>query len=122
VRDVVVEEFLRAGTHLTIEQLLERARARGLETGYSTVYRTLRLLVDNGLATTRDFGGSQTLFEPTDRRHHDHIVCVGCGQVREFEDPEIEALQERAAGRLGFRITSHRLELYGLCASCAAKG
>lgn len=120
VRDVVLEEFFRAGTHVSIEQLLERVRARVPATGYSTVYRTLRLLVDCGYATARDFGGAQTLFEPADTRHHDHVVCLKCGAVREFEERQIEELQERVARRLGFRITSHRLELFGLCSSCAA--
>lgn len=121
IRDVVVEEFLRAGTHVSIEQLLERVRSRVPATGYSTVYRTLRLLVDNGYATARDFGGAHTLFEPADANHHDHVVCLSCGQVREFEDAEIEELQEKAARRLGFQITSHRLELFGTCSSCARK-
>lgn len=121
VRDVIVEEFLRVGTHVSIEQLLERVRARVPATGYSTVYRTLRLLEEQGFATARDFGGPHTLFEPADVHHHDHLVCVRCGSVREFEDPEIEKLQERAARKAGFRITSHRLELYGVCAACAAK-
>jgi Fur family ferric uptake transcriptional regulator len=121
VRDVVVEEFLRAGTHVTIEQLLDRVRARVPATGYSTVYRTLRLLEEQGFATARDFGGAHTLFEPADVHHHDHLVCVRCGAVREFEDPSIEKLQERAARRVGFRITSHRLELYGVCAACASQ-
>lgn len=120
VRDVVLEEFFRAGTHVSIEQLLERVRARVPATGYSTVYRTLRLLVDSGYATARDFGGAHTLFEPADTRHHDHVVCLKCGAVREFEERQIEELQERVARRLGFRITSHRLELFGLCSSCAA--
>lgn len=120
VRDVVLEEFFRAGTHVSIEQLLERVRSRVPATGYSTVYRTLRLLVDTGYATARDFGGAHTLFEPADRRHHDHVVCLTCGAVREFEERQIEELQERVALRLGFRITSHRLELFGLCSSCAA--
>lgn len=121
VRDVVVEEFLRAGTHVSIEELLERVRARVPATGYSTVYRTLRLLADQGLATQRDFGGAHTLFEPADTHHHDHLVCLSCGKVQEFEDVEIEKLQEKAARRLGFEIASHRLELYGRCSSCAAK-
>lgn len=120
VRDVVLEEFFRAGTHLSIEQFLERVRARVPATGYSTVYRTLRLLVDSGYATDRDFGGAHTLFEPADSRHHDHVVCLECGAVQEFEESAIERLQERVARRLGFRITSHRLELYGLCSSCTA--
>ncbi len=122
VRDVVVEEFLRAGTHVSIEQLLERVRIRVPATGYSTVYRTLRLLVESGDAAARDFGGAQTLFEPADKGHHDHIVCLKCGEVREFEESTIEKLQEKVARRLGFRITSHRLELYGLCSECAAAG
>lgn len=121
VRDVVIEEFLRAGTHVSIEQLLERVRARVPGTGYSTVYRTLRLLADQGLATERDFGGAHTLFEPADTHHHDHLVCLSCGKVQEFEDVEIEKLQEKVARRLGFEIASHRLELYGRCSSCAAK-
>lgn len=121
VRDVVVEEFLRAGTHITIEALLARVRARAPKAGYSTVYRTLRLLVESGQAVARDFGGAQTLFEPADTRHHDHVVCRRCGTVREFEDDGIEQLQEKVARRLGFRITSHRLELYGVCEACAEK-
>jgi Fur family ferric uptake transcriptional regulator len=122
VRDVVLEEFFRAGSHVSIEQLLERVRARVPGTGYSTVYRTLRLLVDSGYATARDFGGAHTLFEPADTHHHDHIVCLECGAVREFEEKAIEELQAQVARRLGFTITSHRLELYGLCSSCGAKG
>jgi Fur family ferric uptake transcriptional regulator len=120
-RDVVVEAFLEAGTHVSIEQLLERARAREPAISYSTVYRTLRLLVDQGLAAERDFGGAQALFEPTGTRHHDHLVCLSCGKVQEFEHAGIEKLQEKAARRLGFEITSHRLELYGRCSSCAAR-
>jgi Fur family ferric uptake transcriptional regulator len=121
VREAVVEEFLRAGTHLSIEQLLERVRARAPGIGYSTVYRTLRLLAENGYAAARDFGGAQALYEPADTRHHDHVVCVVCGRVAEFEDRAIEELQEQVARRLGFQITSHRLELYGRCSACAAR-
>lgn len=84
-------------------------RARVPATGHSTVYRTLRLLVDSGCATARDFGGAHTLFEPADTRHHDHAVCLKCGTVREFEERQIEEFQERVARRLGFRITSRRL-------------
>src|SRR5512133_4381415 len=99
VRDVVVEEFLRAGTHVSIEQLLERVRARVPAPGCSPVYRTLRLLEAQGFATARDFGGAHTLFEPADVHHHDHLVCRSCGTVQEFEDVEIEKLQAKAARR-----------------------
>jgi len=121
VRDLVVEEFLLAGTHISIEDLLARVRRRASGVGYSTVYRTLKLLVESGEAVARDFGGAQSLFEPADTRHHDHAVCVRCGAIREFEESGIEALQEKVARRLGFQVTSHRLELYGVCAECAGK-
>jgi Fur family ferric uptake transcriptional regulator len=121
VRDLVVEEFLQAGTHITIEDLLARVRRRAAGVGYSTVYRTLKLLVESGEAVARDFGGAQSLFEPADTRHHDHAVCVRCGAIREFEESAIETLQEKVARRLGFEVTSHRLELYGVCADCAGK-
>jgi len=120
VRDVVLEEFFGAGSHVSIEELLARVRRRAPTAGYSTVYRTLRLLVESGQAVARDFGGAQTLFEPADTRHHDHVVCLRCGVIREFEEAAIEDLQEKVARRLGFQVTSHRLELYGLCAACAA--
>lgn len=119
VRDAVVEEFFRAGRHLSVDDLLERVRARVPETGYSTVYRTLKLLVEHGFASERDFGGAHTLFEPADTPHHDHAICTTCGEVTEFEDDELEALQVRVARRLGFEAASHRLELYGRCARCA---
>jgi Fur family ferric uptake transcriptional regulator len=120
VRDEVVSEFFRAGRHVSIDELLARVRGRFPDTGYATVYRTLRLLVDTGFASARDFGGARTLFEPADIPHHDHLVCTACGEVREFEDPAIEALQEKVAQRAGFEIASHRLELYGRCAACSA--
>jgi Fur family ferric uptake transcriptional regulator len=120
VRDAVVAEFFRAGQHVSIDELLARVRSRFPDTGYATVYRTLRLLVDTGFASARDFGGAHTLFEPADIRHHDHLVCTACGAVREFEDPAIEKLQEEVAKRAGFETASHRLELYGRCAACAS--
>lgn len=121
MRDVVVEEFFSGEHHQSVEGLLARVRARAPETGYSTVYRTLKLLVEHGFAAERDFGGSHTLFEPADTPHHDHAICQECGRVTEFEDDALEAVQARAASRLGFEVTAHRLELYGRCSRCAAR-
>jgi len=120
VRDAVLEEFFKAGHHLSVDGLLARVRARIPDTGYTTVYRTLRLLVQQGLALERDFGGTHTLFEPADTPHHDHAICSQCGEVMEFEDSDLEALQSRVARRLGFEVVSHRLEIYGRCRRCAA--
>lgn len=119
VRNAVIEAFFAGEGHATLDELLARARERLPGVGPSTVYRTMKLLVEHGLATARDFGDRHARFEPASG-HHDHVVCTRCGAVREFEDEEIEHLQRVVARRLGFEIESHRLELYGRCAACRA--
>lgn len=120
VRNAVVEAFFACEGHVTVDELLARAREILPGVGHSTVYRTMKLLVEHGEAAARDFGGGHARFEPASARHHDHVVCTLCGAVREFEDEEIEHLQRLVARRLGFEIDSHRLELYGRCAACRA--
>jgi Fur family ferric uptake transcriptional regulator len=114
-RDAIVEQFLRSRDHVSIDELLAKVRKRNRRIGYATVYRTLKLLVDSGLANKRQFGDGQTRYEVAGE-HHDHLICTECGKILEFEDEEIERLQERIAARLGFSVTGHRHELYGLCA------
>ncbi len=114
-REVIVEQFLRSEEHISTDDLLERSRQLNPKIGYATVYRTLKLLVEAGLAHQRDFGEGQSRFEVVSE-HHDHLICTKCGLVLEFEDEAIEALQDEVAKRLGgFKIVQHRLELYGLC-------
>lgn len=114
-RELIVDQFLRSQDHISVDELLARVRKRNRKVGYATVYRTLKLLVDSGLAIQRQFGDGQARYE-VEGAHHDHLICTKCGLILEFEDPEIEALQERIAQRLGgFRVTRHRHELYGLC-------
>lgn len=114
-REVIVEQFLRTQDHISIDELLARVRKRHPRVGYATVYRTLKLLVDGGLAVERQFGDGQARFEVVGE-HHDHLICTSCGLILEFEDQEIEALQEKIAARLGgFSVLRHRHELYGLC-------
>ena len=116
----MLEAFFSAGEHVAIDELTRRTRDIAPRAAYSTVYRTLRLLVDQGYAAARDFGGSRTLYEPAGGDHHDHLICSVCGDVQEFEDDAIERLQARVAARHGFEMRSHRLELYGRCARCIA--
>jgi Fur family ferric uptake transcriptional regulator len=114
-REIIVDSFLRCKDHVSIEELRARVRRRHKKIGHATVYRTLKLLVASGLAMERHFGDGQTRFEVAGD-HHDHLICNKCGLILEFEDAEIEKLQERVAQRMGgFTVTSHRHELFGLC-------
>lgn len=118
-RTLILEIFYRAGGHLSAEELLELVRAEDPKVSQATVYRTLRLLTECGLAEPRNFGGDgQTRYEIATDDHHDHLICTQCGTIVEFEDEEIESLQERVARAHGFEMTHHKMELYGICPSC----
>jgi Fur family ferric uptake transcriptional regulator len=118
-REAIVEQFLRTRDHVSIDELLTKVRKRQPKVGYATVYRTLKLLVDSGLAVERQFGDGQARYEVVGD-HHDHLICMQCGLILEFEDAEIERLQDRIANRLGgFTVLRHRHELYGLCPKAA---
>jgi len=118
-RDAVVEAFLATTGHVSIEELTAVVRGRGPAVGYSTVYRTMKLLAECGLASPHDFGGGLTRYERTlERAHHDHLICTACGAIFEFEEEGIEALQREVAHRYGFEVLRHKMELYGRCASC----
>ncbi len=118
-REAIVEMFLRTRDHVSIDELLSKVRKRQPKVGYATVYRTLKLLVDSGLAVERQFGDGQARYEVVGD-HHDHLICVKCGLILEFEDHEIERLQDRIASRLGgYTVLRHRHELYGLCPKAA---
>ena len=87
--------------------------------GYATVYRTVRLLRESGLAAERHFHDGEARFENVEEQHHhDHLICERCGRIVEFANDEIEALQERVAHELGFVISRHKMELYGICGAC----
>ncbi len=114
-REFIVDAFLRCRDHVSIDDLLARVRRRNKKIGYATVYRTLKLLVESGVASQRQFSDGQSRFEVAGD-HHDHLICAQCGFILEFEDEQIERLQVDVATRLGgFQIVRHRLELYALC-------
>ena len=116
-RELIVDVFFASEGHLRVEDLLEKVREHDSQVSLATVYRTMKLLTDCGLANPHRFGERQTVYEPTesDEEHHDHIICVDCGKIVEFVDDQIEDLQEQVAERNGFRLTDHRMELYGKC-------
>ncbi len=117
-RELIVDVFLQCSDHVSIEELLGEVRSHSAKVGYATVYRTMKLLTDAGLAATRQFGDGQTRYEVAGSQapHHDHLICMKCGLILEFENHEIEELQDSVAEKLGgFKIMNHKLELYGLC-------
>jgi Fur family ferric uptake transcriptional regulator len=120
-RDVIVDLFLKSSGHISIEDLLGKVRKRAPKVGYATVYRTLKLLTDCGIAAARQFGDGQTRFEVVgEHAHHDHLICVQCGLILEFENDTIEQLQDEMAEKMGgFKLVRHKLELYGLCPKAA---
>ncbi|NIV82898.1 MAG: transcriptional repressor, partial [Gemmatimonadetes bacterium] len=93
----------------------------GEDVGLATVYRVLTQFEQAGLVKRHHFDGERAFFELDEDKHHDHMVCVRCGRVEEFFQPEIERLQEDVARRHRFKLTEHRMELYGLCADCQKK-
>ena len=118
-REAILDEFLRVGSHISTEELYLRLRSKNPQLGYATVHRTLKLFAECGIAEQRHFGDGQARYEASDLdEHHDHLICVTCGRIVEFEDPRIERLQEEVARHHGFSIERHRLELYGCCESC----
>jgi Fur family ferric uptake transcriptional regulator len=119
-RRLVSDVFFRARGHLSIDDMLAMVRKRDSKVGYATVYRTLKLLVECGLANERQFEDTVTRFEVAHHdSHHDHLICLGCKRIVEFEDRQIERLQETVASRFGFELVSHKHELYGLCEKCS---
>lgn len=119
VRDLIVDTFLSVDEHLGLEALLERVRRKNPSVSFATVYRTMRLLVEAGLAHAREFGPGGTLYEVAHgRAHHDHLICERCGLVVEFVDQGIETRQDKVARKHGFVLHRHRHELFGLCPRC----
>lgn len=117
-REAILDVFLEATGHITSEELYTRVRAGYPQIGYTTVYRTMKLLCEAGLAHERHFDGGVTRYE-IPHQHHDHLVCIRCGKIVEFECAMIESAQEDIARRYGFRVLRHRHELYGHCAECS---
>ncbi len=112
-RRVIARVLSDAEDHPDVEELYRRATALDDRISIATVYRTVRLLEENGILARRDFGGGRARYEPTAHGRHYHLIDVDTGKVIEFEDAEHEALMQTIAARLGFDLVSHRLELFG---------
>ena len=122
-REQVAEVVLAAGGHLSVEDIEQRLRQRGLRIGKATVYRTLDILARSGMISQRDFGEGFRRYERVPGHpHHEHLICMRCGKVVEFTNDRIEKLKALIAEEHGFTHHHHRLDIYGLCRECQQSG
>lgn len=119
-RLAILEALSGGQAHVTAQEVFEEVHTKYPEIGFATVYRFLRKMAESEMVTEVRMGGLPARYELTPRRHHDHLTCTNCGLIVEFEKPQIEKLQEEVALANGFQLTSHVLELYGLCPRCRA--
>jgi Fur family transcriptional regulator, ferric uptake regulator len=118
-RNQIIEKFLTLEKHVSALELYAEMKKQGLTVGYSTVYRTLKLLAESGLAREVNFGDGEIHFEHKfQHKHHDHLLCLNCGRTIEFSSPKIENLQSQIANKNKFKPKAHNLVIYGLCEKC----
>lgn len=113
-RRVIASVLEDARDHPDVDELYARASAKDPKISLATVYRTVKLFEERGILERLEFGDGRARYEPADRDHHDHLIDMETGRVIEFVDPDIEALQEKIAKRLGYELKGHRLELFGI--------
>jgi Fur family ferric uptake transcriptional regulator len=121
-RRVIARVLSEAEDHPDVEEVHVRSAAIDPGISIATVYRTVRLFEEAGILERHDFGDGRSRYEAAPDTHHDHLIDVESGRVIEFVDEEVEALQQRIAEKLGFRLVDHRMELYGVPLSREAKG
>jgi len=119
-REVILETLYNSDEHLTPEALhhLIQERYPDLNTGIATVYRTLALLEESNVVTSLSFGAQGKKYELGAKEHHDHLICTECGIITEFVDTEIEARQHAITEQLGFKMSDHSMQIYGVCKNC----
>lgn len=122
-REIILDVFLATHEHLSVEELYLKVRASHPGIGQATVYRTLKLFVEAGLAREMALPDGQTRYEhQLAGEHHDHLICIRCNTIIEFEDETIERLQQEIARRHGFVLTNHKMQLCGICPACSSSG
>ncbi len=120
-RKIIVETFLEHGErHLSAEEIYSLVKAKHPEIGMATVYRTLDLLAELGILQKMNFGDGRSRYEFSnqDEHHHQHLICLSCGDVLEFADDLLESLEKAIGEATKFKITDHQLKFYGYCKKC----
>lgn len=119
-REVILQTLYNSDEHLTPEalhQLIQKEHPE-LKTGIATIYRTLSRLEESDIVTSLSFGAQGKKYELGAKDHHDHMICTQCGDITEFVDDEIEERQHKIADKLGFKMTDHSMQIYGICKNC----
>ena len=118
-RDAIARVFFASQRHISVEELYRAVKRVNPGIGYATVYRTVKLLTECGLAVERHFRDGEARYETAgEGGQHDHLLCERCGTIVEFDEPDIDALQAAVASRFGYRFTGRKMELYGICHAC----
>ena len=121
-REEVLSAFLKTEKHVSVEELYDAIKKKEPAIGHATVFRTLKLLKDAGIARQVDLGQRMVRYEHKyGHEHHDHLICVNCGRLVEACDERIESLQDALCKRYGFLPKSHKMEIFGLCSRCRKK-
>jgi len=122
-REVILETLYNSDEHLTPESLhhLIQEKQPDLKTGIATVYRTLALLEESDMVTSLSFGAQGKKYELGAKEHHDHLICTECGVITEFVDENIEKRQHVITEALGFKMSDHSMQIYGICKECQNK-
>lgn len=121
ILEIFQEATAKGRRHLSADDVYKELLAENMDIGLATVYRVLTQFEAAGFLIRRHFESDYATFELDDGYHHDHLVCTRCGKVEEFVDHDIEDRQNQIADRFGFKLESHSLSLYGLCAACQKK-
>lgn len=120
-RELILETFLDDEGHRSVEDIYRSVKGLDPRIGYTTVYRTMKILAECGLAREIDLADGITRYEHLfNHAHHDHMICMECGASIEFFNSEIEDVQDAASERLGFKVLDHKLQIYGICRQCQA--
>ncbi len=121
-RDLIIQTFLKTKEHVDVSTLFEKVRKLDPKIGVATVYRTMKLLKNSGLAHERHFETKHAVYEPQhENSHHDHLICLSCQKIVEFENSQVEKIQEKIAHQFKFSLVNHKHELYGYCEKCRGK-
>ncbi len=121
-RDTILQTFLETREHLSTEQLHRLVQKRDPKIGVTTVYRTLKLLVDCGLASEVAFHDGIARYEHQhNRRSHHHMVCTNCGSSVEFFSPEVDKFEQEIGRKYHYETTRHTFQIYGICEECRKK-